>query len=1144
MQFRKPSNLQKFSCITVMSTVTPANSTLRIEMLGGLQVFVAGIPVAQKMWGRESARKLVAYLALNSGTKLSKRRLGALLDAEADDRKIANAIYSARRALGIAAYVLQSDSEQVWLGESANVWIDVDAFEQAIDVLAVLKDDKERLELYEKSTLLHRGPLLPEYDDAPIASDRVALNARHSGLLREYSTLLSRYGQTENALKVDNKRFRLDPLDELSAHDLMKRLGDEGRSTDALEVYSRHRSMLASTYGKAPASELQEYADSLRNLRTDVNVEHDNSETSRDLARSEQGSSQILPHQRFSPVHFDKTVVGRAHDVEQVVTMLSRSDVRLLTLYGVGGVGKTTLAEAALNVLRSNNTADDFDFKIIDMRLISRTEPLLTAIAAVLGISLPKAVSLIVLEPLNDCDVSLLVLDNFEFVRSESGSISTLLALQPNLMLLVTSRLPLGIAEEWAYRVTPLSIPAHEAHFPNSSTGIEGELAVESVLALPAAKIFCERAFRVNSTFELTAANLGPVISVLRAVEGIPLAIELVAAKCRYMSLDSIAESLERGIELLGDIGETPERDGGNHRSMSASLYWAYDSLSSEARKLLRYSAVYVDGFTPSMLFATMRERVGNVYVLLDELFDAALLVALPETAPARNAELRFRLLEPVRRLAFSLLSKSESEFSDARKLHALHFEAYLADTAWRVLGRPSEAISMYSSEEANLEEALSYLQTNAPSVFIGAIINLVKVNIVVFSKSRFVRFFYDGHNQMTAFVLDDEQKMFIKAGVILGHMSVAPGTLSPEVNQDALMSASKSIFENYLHLEPSVQVDHHSLYCLWRAVDLRNLADRCSVEFGAEITALLEKLPESAHAQEYAQRIWATLQLITFDTTLQLTHFSKVLPNSKVSLWPQVFRLFFEVDNALATGAPSTGVLNRLFEKIKTIDLPSRRIGPLANAMDSSLEACKLELFYVLLEFQISTLRIASTKKSDLNRNAIHLRLLAACRPEIFSESIVDSFIPLTKTEWDYGFVAYREVVLSWFRFRAVDSDPALVASRLNVFRDSSLPGFGVFDTPRVADALAIIALSVDAKALASTLVQIGEEGRHLFGMCLTPLDTVLHKKHNLNKLVQRKRINNSEQHPSFSKRDFYGSGFHKICAPLIDQLIERLNR
>jgi predicted ATPase/DNA-binding SARP family transcriptional activator len=1125
-----------------MSTVTPANSTLRIEMLGGLQVFVAGIPVAQKMWGRDSARKLVAYLALNSGTKVSKKRLGAVLEAEADDRKIANAIYSARRALGIAAHVLQSDSEQVWLGESANVWIDVDVFEQAIDVLALLKDDKERLELYEKSTLLHRGPLLPEYDDAPIASDRVALNARHSELLREYSTLLSKYGQTENALEVDNKRFRLDPLDELSAHDLMKRLGDEGRSTDALEVYSRHRSMLASAYGKAPASELQEYADSLRNLRTDVNVEHDNSETSRDLARSRQGSSQILPHQRFSPLRFDKTVVGRAHDVEHVVTVLSRSDVRLLTLYGVGGVGKTTLAEAALNVLRSNNTADDFDFKIIDMRLISRTEPLLTAIAAVLGISLPKAVSSIVLEPLNDCDVSLLVLDNFEFVRSESGSISTLLALQPNLKLLVTSRLPLGIAEEWAYRVTPLSIPAHEVHFPNSSTGIQMERAVESVLALPAAKIFCERAFRVNSTFEVTAANLGPVISVLRAVEGIPLAIELVAAKCRYMSLDSIAESLERGIELLGDVGETPERDGGNHRSMSASLYWAYDSLSTEARKLLRYSAVYVDGFTPSMLFATMRERVGNVYVLLDELFDAALLVALPETAPAPTAELRCRLLEPVRRLAFSLLSKNESEFSDARKLHALHFEAYLADTASRVLESPNEAMRLYSSEEANLKEALLFLQTNAPPAFIGAIVNLVKVNTVVFSKSHFVNFFYDAHHLMSALVLNEEQKMFIRAGVILGHMSVAPGTLSPKVSQDTLLAASKGISENYLRLALDLQIDSHSLYCLWRAFTLRNLVSRCSVELGAEIEALLNKLPESAHPQEFAQRIWATLQLITFDTTLKLKHFARKLPDTKATLWPQVFSLFFEVDDAHVTGRSSVDVLKRLFEKIRTIEIPLRRIGPMANALDSCLEACELELFYVLLEYQISNLR-GLTKKSDLNRNAIHLRLLAASRPEIFEKSISDSFSPLTKTEWDYGSVAYREVVLSWFRFQAANSDPESTINRLTVFRDSSLPGFGVFDTPRVADALAIIALSVDAKALASTLVQIGEEGRHLFGMCLTPLDTVLHKKHNLNKLTQRKRINNSEQHPSFFKRDFYGSDFHKICAPLIDQLIERLN-
>jgi predicted ATPase/DNA-binding CsgD family transcriptional regulator len=405
------------------------------------------------------------------------------------------------------------------------------------------------------------------------------------------------------------------------------------------------------------------------------------------------------------PVFLD-ALVGRERDVAAVRDLLGRVDVRLLTLTGPGGVGKTRLA-----VQVATQTAGDLADAVAFVDLAPVDDPGLVpaTIARTLNLHDPGDRPLLarIAECLGDRRW-LLVLDNFERVTPAAVEVAALLERCPTVRALVTSRVPLRVRGEQEMPVRPLAAPDPRRLPPLV------ELARNDAVAL-----FLERARATAPDTGLSEENAGSVAEICCRLDGLPLALELAAARVRFLTPKAIASGLDRALPLLaGGRRDAPAR----HRTMRDAIAWSFDLLGERAAIVFRRLAVFASSGTlaaaaavvdfPGSLDGRERPAVDTVLEPVLELVEHGLIRST--TRP--GDEPGFAMLEVVREYGLDLLEAS-GEASAVRDAHAAYYLA-LAERAYAELSGPDQAAWMarLHAEYDNLRAALAWSLSTADS--------------------------------------------------------------------------------------------------------------------------------------------------------------------------------------------------------------------------------------------------------------------------------------------------------------------------------------------------------------------------------------------------------------------------------------------
>ena len=633
---------------------------VEFKLLGPLEVEQDGDTLA--IGGRRQ-RALLAILLLHSNEVVLRERLIDALWGDHFPEKAANslqvAVHALRKLLGAdriatrgAGYLLRVEERE----------LDLQRFEELTDQ-ARAEVPPAAAETLRKALALWRGVPLSDLGVTAFAdAERGRLEAlqlaigRHAELIPELEALVAGH-----------------PYRERLRREHMLALYRSGRQAEALDAYRQARGTLVEELGIEPGAELQELERAI--LRQDP-----------ELALPAARAKSNIP----APM---TPLVGRRLELAALTSIVRSADARLVTLTGPGGTGKTRLAlESAWELV------SDFRDGVFFVDLAPIVDPELVATQILGALEVDEQPGRPVMETLKRALRDrrlLLLLDNFEGVTDAGPLITELLAAAPELKALVTSRVVLHLTGEHEYPVPPLAVPDLEH---DDEQALAGNEAVE---------LFAARARAVSPGFRLAATNARIVAAICVALDGLPLGIELAAARTRLIPPEAMLERLESRLELLtAGPRDAPAR----HRTLRATLDWSFELLEEEDQRSFGRFAVFSGGCT-----LEAAEAVSDAsLVALASLADKSLLRRDETDEP------RFHMLETIREYALERL-RALGEEEDLRRRHAEHFKEFAARSAAELrAGKSSRDIyARLESDLDNIRAALGWADSNAPELML-----------------------------------------------------------------------------------------------------------------------------------------------------------------------------------------------------------------------------------------------------------------------------------------------------------------------------------------------------------------------------------------------------------------------------------------
>jgi predicted ATPase len=393
-------------------------------------------------------------------------------------------------------------------------------------------------------------------------------------------------------------------------------------------------------------------------------------------------------------------LVGRAAELEAAAGLVR--EARIVTITGPGGTGKTRLAIAVAEAARQS-FPDGLAW--IDLAAVSDPNAVVPTMAEALGVQEAETRSLAagLATVIGDGRV-LLVLDNLEQVVAAAPELAGLVSDCPRLHLLCTSRAPLRLRAEAEFPLRPLALPPHGETPP-----------IEELSAYPAIELFLDRTRRARPRFRLTAANAEAILDICRRLDGLPLALELAAARLRTLEPDSLRERLGQALDILTTgARDLPERQ----RTLRATIDWSHSLLDAPGRRLFRRLAVFSGGWPHAAVEHICSEPDdGNALDTLESLVENGLVLRDDSTG-------RFGMLETIREYARETLTAS-GEDEAVRRGHAQYFGELVARLYDDFRGTAQiESMQQADRESANIEEALACFHRAAQTGDAAATVN------------------------------------------------------------------------------------------------------------------------------------------------------------------------------------------------------------------------------------------------------------------------------------------------------------------------------------------------------------------------------------------------------------------------------------